>query len=183
MGRCAILGLLLSMAVLVSIASPPALVAAPTLAFTCPQTTAAADRWRVVTLNVLNDLGSAVAWTFPPHIPCQIAGASAALPDLALEKPTPEVIIEPGSFARANYRVQFPDRLVGRLVLEFPGTPATPLVMGIPETQSGPLTGAAVPKESVSRPGDGKPALSVERDGKQEPSGEEPDPYDPIRLV
>ena len=182
MGRDAKLGLLLSMTVLVLAASPPALAGAPTLAFTCPRTAAAADGSRIVTLNVLNDSTSAVAWTFPPLIPCRIAGASAALPDLALEKPTPEVLIEPGSFARANYRVKLPERLVERLILEFPGTPAAALVLETPETQSGPLAGAAVPKESASRPGEGKPALSAERYEELEPSGEGADLYEPGRL-
>jgi phospholipase A1 len=182
MGQNPILGLLLSISVLGLAASTPALAGAPTLAFTCPRTTAAADGWRVVTLNVLNDSASAVAWTFPPFIPCRSTGASAALPDLALEKPTPEVLIEPGSFVRANYRARLPERLEGRLILEFPGTPAAPLVLEAPETQSGPLAGAAVPKESVSRPGDSQPALSAERYGDREPSGEGPDLYEPGRL-
>jgi outer membrane phospholipase A len=182
MGRDAILGLLLSISVLVLAAPPPALAGAPTLAFTCPQTSAAADGCRIVTLNVLNDSASAVAWTFPPFIPCRITSASAALPDLALEKPTPEVLIEPGSFARANYRVKLPERLGERLILEFPGTPAAPLVLETPETQSGPLAAAAVPKENVSRLGDGKPALSAERREELEPSSEGPAPYDPGRL-
>jgi len=180
MGRNTILGLLLSVTVLA--ASSPALAGAPTLAFTCPRTTAAAEGYRVVTLNALNDSASAVAWTFPPSIPCRITGASAALPDLALEKPTLEVLIEPGSFARANYRVKLTERLDGRLILEFPGTPAAPLVMEAPETQSGPLAAAAVPKESVSHPADGKPALSAERHGELEPSGKGADLYDPGML-
>jgi hypothetical protein len=153
MRRVAKLSVLLSIAVLVLAAPPPALAGAPTLTFTCPQTAAAADGYRVVTLNVLNDSASAVAWNFPPFIPCRITGASAALPDLALEKSTPEVLIKPGSFARANYRVKLPEHLDGRLILEFPGTPAAPMVLEPPETQRGPLAAAAVPKESVSQPG------------------------------
>ena len=102
------------------------------------------------------------------------------MPDLVLEKPTPAVLIEPRSFARANYRVRLPEHLKNRLILEFPGTPAAPLVLEAPVTQSSPLAGAAVPKESVSRPGDSQPALSAERYGDREPSGEGPDYLDKL---
>ena len=83
-------------------------------------------------LTAFNASDAAVDWTFPPRVVCRLSWGAASLEVLADQvgaSPGTRLQIAPGTFARAQYRLTWPERLTGPVRMEFTGLPVAGLAL------------------------------------------------------
>jgi outer membrane phospholipase A len=124
---------LVALLLLWAVASVPAAAAAPTWVAAPPAAPVPAAGRAVVTVYALNNSGTETAVVFPVTLACRLRGEgaedSAAL--LQRQGAEPTATLASGAFAQAEYALDLPVGLAGRVSVEFADGTIPPLLLEI----------------------------------------------------